>query len=135
MWENDNDWTGFEWIDVNNNHQSILIFCRKARNTKNFLIVLINFLPLSYQNYRLGVPAEGKYKEILNSDQEIYGGQNLVNPQPISTDNIPWHGRRFSLTINVAPLAIIILKPGLNRKALEEPTRCLQVKKALNGPI
>ncbi|EGW40527.1 1,4-alpha-glucan branching protein GlgB [Desulfosporosinus sp. OT] len=135
LWENDDDWSGFEWIDVNNKQQSILIFCRKARKATNFLIILINFQPISYEKFRMGVPYEGIYQEIFNSEQEIYGGNDQVNHLLLLSEKIPWHGHKSSVTINVAPLAMIILKPKLNSKVLEEPTVCLQIKKALSGPI
>lgn len=135
LWENEQDWSGFDWIDVHNHHQSILIFCRKAREVNDFLIVLINFQPQSYKNFRLGVPQKGAYQEIFNSDSGLYGGKNDLNPSLVIAEKLAWHGQTFSITINVAPLAIVILKPILNTKVLEEQNRCLQIKKALNKPI
>ena len=115
LWENDQDWSGFEWIDVKNHQQSIVIFSRKAQNADDFLIVLINFQTNSYENFRLGVPHAGIYQEIINSDQEIYGGNDQVNRSLLFTEKVSWHDQIFSLTLNVAPLAILILKPKLNR--------------------
>ena len=114
LWENDQDWSGFEWIDVKNHQQSILIFSRKAQNADDFLIILINFQANSYENFRLGVPHKGIYQEIFNSDQEMYGGKDQVNRSLLFAEKVSWHDQLFSLTLNVAPLAIIILKPKLN---------------------
>ncbi|AFM39709.1 alpha-1,4-glucan:alpha-1,4-glucan 6-glycosyltransferase [Desulfosporosinus acidiphilus SJ4] len=135
LWENEQNWSGFEWIDVHNHQQSILIFCRKSRKDHDFLIILINFQDRSYDNFRLGVPSQGGYQEILNSDAEIYGGTGHVNKSLILAEKVSWHGRKFSLTIKVAPLATIILKAKQPSNVLEEQKLCLRTKKALSRPI
>jgi 1,4-alpha-glucan branching enzyme len=113
LWENDSDWSGFEWIDVNNCEQSILVFCRRARKIENFLVILINLQPVGYTNYRIGVPEALTYQEVLNSDAAIFGGSNQMNFGPIVVDQVPWHGRDYSVEIRVPPLGSVILKPVL----------------------
>ncbi|EHQ89323.1 1,4-alpha-glucan branching protein GlgB [Desulfosporosinus youngiae] len=135
LWENEEDWSGFEWIDVHNHQQSILVFCRKAQEKDDFLVILINFQTNRYENFRLGVPQKGLYQELFNSDQGIYGGNNHINPSLIKAEKVAWHGQMFSLTIKVAPLAIIILKPTFERKELEGQKVCSPIKKALSKPI
>jgi 1,4-alpha-glucan branching enzyme len=110
LWFNDHDWSGFEWINVHNQEQCILVFCRHAGKNSNLLLVLVNFLPQSYEKYRIGVPKAGKYQEILNSDQEIFGGSGHVNMILPVAEKVAWHGREFSLSIKVPPLAIVMLK-------------------------
>jgi 1,4-alpha-glucan branching enzyme len=112
LWKNDQDWAGFEWIDVNNSVQSILVFCRRAKEPENFLVILINFQPIVYERYRIGLPAAGTYYEILNSDEVRFGGSHQVNLGALISDNVPWHGREFSLEITVPPLATVIFKPN-----------------------
>lgn len=114
LWENDQDWSGFEWIDVKNYQQSILIFSRKAQNADDFLIILINFQTNSYENFQLGVPHKGIYQEIFNSDQKIFGGNDQINRSMLEAEKVSWQNQTFSLTITVAPLATVILKPLLN---------------------
>lgn len=116
LWENDHDWAGFEWIDADNKDQSILVFCRRAKNPKDFLIMLINFQPVSYENFRIGVPQKGIYQEIFNSDAEAFGGLNQLNRTPIVTEKVEWHGKMFSLRIKVPPLATVIFKPLIKYK-------------------
>lgn len=111
LWENEQDWSGFAWIDADNARQSILIFCRKAKNPHDFLIFLINFHTHSYENFRLGVPRPGSYREILNSDQADYGGEDRLNPSLLRAEAVPWHQQSYSIVIRVAPLAAVILKP------------------------
>ncbi|AET67872.1 alpha-1,4-glucan:alpha-1,4-glucan 6-glycosyltransferase [Desulfosporosinus orientis DSM 765] len=120
FWQNDQDWSGFAWIDVHNWQQSILVFSRRGSQPQDELVILCNFQPQSYENFRIGVPRPGVYEELLNSDQEKYGGENYLNQGLLRAENKPWHGQKNSLVIHVPSLAIVILKPILNTKVLEE---------------
>lgn len=111
LWENDQDWSGFAWIDADNKEQSILIFRRMAKDPADFLLIIINFQPASYKDFRIGVPQRKIYHEIFNSDREIFGGSNQLNDAPLVSGNVPWQGQAFSLKIKVPPLATVILKP------------------------
>ncbi len=111
LWENDNDWSGFEWIDVDNHEQSILVFCRRAQKSNDFLLVIFNFQPNRYEDFRIGVPHKGVYREIFNSDHAVFGGLNQVNKPLLVAEKVAWQGKEFSLRIKVPSLAMIILKP------------------------
>jgi 1,4-alpha-glucan branching enzyme len=103
------DWQGFEWVDCHDSDQSILSYIRRAGD--QFLVVVVNFTPVSRQGYRLGVPAQGYYHEIFNSDSMYYGGSNTGNGlNAMHTDDQEWMGRPYSLEITVPPLAGIVLK-------------------------
>lgn len=110
FWKRDHDWSGFTWIDADNSEQSILVFCRYA-NPSEFVVVLINFQPISYETFRIGVPRLGTYKEIFNSDHEQFGGSHQLNSALLKAQNVPWHQQRYSLEITVPPLAAVIFKP------------------------
>ena len=69
-----------------------------------------NFTPVPRQGYRLGVPEPGWYEEILNSDSTYYGGSNLGNGPGVMADEIPWHGRPYSIRLTLAPLAVTMFK-------------------------
>ena len=101
---------GFEWIDGSNSDQCILIFMRKGLNTDDKVIVAMNFTPVPRQNYRIGVPSEGRWKEILNSDDKKFGGGGMGNLQPVQSDSLTWHGQPFSVNLVLPPLAVIFLK-------------------------
>jgi 1,4-alpha-glucan branching enzyme len=104
------EWTGFEWIDCNDSAQSILSFVRRAGS--EFVIVVVNLTPVPRTNYRIGVPDEGAYAEIFNSDSHFYGGSNLGNGQDsLIAHSLPWMNRSHSLEVTVPPLATIVLKP------------------------
>lgn len=98
---------GFEWVDNGDYEKSILCFIRKSSEVDE-LLILCNFTPSTYQNYRVGVPKKGKWKEILSSDNAKYGGSGIVSADLIHSDDIPFHGRAFSLSLHVPPLAIVI---------------------------
>lgn len=113
LWENDLDWSGFEWIDVHNHEQGIIVFCRKGKEPQEFIIALINFQPHGYEKYRIGVGKALAYQEILNTDDQEFGGSGFINQGLLKVDKIPWHGRSHSIEICVPSLGAILLKPVL----------------------
>ena len=111
LYELDFDGNGFEWIDCNNGEESVLSYMRKAKDSDDFVIVACNFTPVPRTDHRLGVPHLGTYKEIFNSDAEIYGGSNVGNGGLVDAEEIAWHDRPASLNIVVPPLATVVFKP------------------------
>jgi len=109
LFEIDFSYDGFEWIDHRNNENSVIIFMRKNKKGE-FLVNVLNFTPESINDYRIGIPENGNYKEIFNSDKDKYGGANNVNKGNMKSEEIPFHGFKQSLTITVPPLGISILK-------------------------
>lgn len=118
LWQNDHDWNGFTWIDVNNNKQSILVFQRGASKDE-FLIVVINLKPEVHNHFRIGIPVPGRYQEVLNTDAACFGGSGKVNKNLLKTEEIPWHGQPYSLLISVPPLGGMILKLYRSGKGLK----------------
>lgn len=110
LWEEDHDWKGFEWVDADNKEQSILIFLRWAKERKDFVLVVLNFRPETYPDFRIGVPFPGVYKEIFNTDSECFGGSGQVNTGKLIAEKIGWHNREYSLKIKVPPLGGVIFK-------------------------
>jgi 1,4-alpha-glucan branching enzyme len=104
---------GFEWIDCQNAHDSVLGYLRKSHDASHdeHLLVCCNFTPV-VRPYRMGVPFAGLYQEIFNSDAPIYGGSGVGNPGPIHADaGRPYHGQCASLELTIPPLGAVILKP------------------------
>jgi len=99
---------GFEWIDCHDASQSILIYMR--RDADDTILVALNFTPIPRQSYRIGVPFEGDYEEILNSDSEYYGGSNLGNGHHIQSQPQEWMNQPHSLELTLPPLGSIILR-------------------------
>jgi 1,4-alpha-glucan branching enzyme len=103
---------GFEWIDGSDSQQSILTFMRKSRDAGEVVTVVINFTPVPRNNYRVGVPRPGHWREILNSDSKDYGGAGIGNLGGATADAVPSHGRPYSLNLTVPPLGALFLKSG-----------------------
>jgi 1,4-alpha-glucan branching enzyme len=101
---------GFEWIDCCDSEHSIFTLIRKGNGPDDKIIAALNFTPVPRYDYRIGVPYEGAWTEILNSDSHEFGGGGIGNPQPVHSDSISWHGKPFSINLALPPLAIIFLK-------------------------
>ncbi|MBI2850066.1 MAG: 1,4-alpha-glucan branching protein GlgB [Chloroflexi bacterium] len=110
LYQFDCDPAGFEWIDVNNASQSIISYVRKGKSADDLLSIVCNFTPMTYFNYRVGVPRGGLWKNLLNSDAIEYGGSGQDNPMSLTASATPMHGRSYSLEITIPPLAVVIFK-------------------------
>lgn len=100
---------GFEWIDWQDAESSVLCWLRRAKDGE-FVICVSNFTPLVRRGYRIGVPTQGSYAELLNTDAEKYGGSGVGIQSEIHTEKLEAHGRAQSLQIDLPPLATMILK-------------------------
>jgi 1,4-alpha-glucan branching enzyme len=108
--EVDHDWTGFQWIDFCDAAHSVIAFLRKAKDQDNQIVCLCNFTPVPRYDYRIGVPYEGYYRELLNSDASAYGGSNMGNAGGLQTSAVPSHGMPHSLAVTLPPLSVLFLK-------------------------
>ncbi len=110
FWLQDHDWKGFVWIEANNRKQSVFVYIRRTGKPKEQCLVLLNFQPIAYTDYRIGVPEKGRYRESFNTDAIEFGGSGQTNPHVRKTEEISWQGLSQSLTLTVPPLGGIILK-------------------------
>ena len=110
LYENDFSTDGFEWIDCNDSENCILIMLRKGNLPEDSLVIILNFTPVPREGYRLGVPHDGNWKEILNSDSKIFFGSGLENKSSCVADSTKWHGQPYSVCLTLSPLSVIILK-------------------------
>jgi 1,4-alpha-glucan branching enzyme len=102
---------GFQWLDFKDVDNSIVAFARFAKNRQDHLVCLFNFTPQVLQGYRVGVPEDCQYQEILCSDLECFGGSNVSNPQPRQAVHEPFGEAPFHVKVTVPPLGGIILRP------------------------
>jgi 1,4-alpha-glucan branching enzyme len=109
--ELDFDAAGFQWIDCSDWEQSILAFLRRARMPADFVVVVCNFTPVVRHGYRVGVPRDGFYRELLNTDAAAYGGGNAGNAGGVRSEPTSAQGQPYSITITLPPLAVLFLKP------------------------
>ncbi len=110
LWSEDFTGQGFEWINCTDAVESIVSFVRKDDQDDEHIVVVSNFTPVPKLMHRIGVPREGRYQEILNSDDFKYGGSGIVNENPIQTHSLSWDDKPYALDIKVPPLATIYLK-------------------------
>ncbi|MDR2167410.1 MAG: 1,4-alpha-glucan branching protein GlgB [Clostridiales bacterium] len=108
LWGADFDPAGFAWIDADDAARSIASFARFAGGET--LIIACNFTPVPYENHRLGLHNPAIYQEILNSDNERYGGSGITNPSPLAPEKALSNGLEYSIELRLPPLGIVILK-------------------------
>lgn len=110
MHELDADPAGFEWVDCNDSVTSAISLLRRGKSEKDTILVVCNFTPISREEYRVGVPTGGFWRELLNGDATEYGGSGWGNMGGKEAEPIPVHGRPYSLNLTLPPLAALFLK-------------------------
>jgi hypothetical protein len=110
LYELDCEPTGFEWVDCNDWQHSIVSFIRKGKTTSDVVLAVFNFTPVPREAYLVGVPVDGYWQEIFNSDAEFYGGSNMGNGGGVQAQEKEVHGRPYSLLIVVPPLGAVFFK-------------------------
>ena len=110
LFESDSDSRRFEWIDGNDRQRSVISFLRRAVSPNDELVVVCNFTPVPREGYRIGVPHEGCWQELLNSDAALYGGSGVGNLGGLKAETEPTHGRSHSLNLTLPPLGCLIFK-------------------------
>ena len=108
--ELDFEQAGFEWVDCNDADNSTISFLRKARSCGDVFLVVLNFTPVPRRNYTVGVPRGGVWREALNSDSSYYGGSGIGNQGAVEAVETPFHGRPWSITVTLPPLAAVFFK-------------------------
>jgi 1,4-alpha-glucan branching enzyme len=110
LYELDCDSSGFEWLDSQNSEQSILVYLRKGQTGTAPALVVVNLTPASYNNYCVGVPLPGYYRECLNTDSAKYGGSNVGNGDGVNSINEAYAGQANQLSISIPPLSTVIFE-------------------------
>ena len=101
---------GFSWIEANDSEQSVLSYIRYGESREDAVIVLCNFTPVVREHYQIGVPHEGAYEELLNTDSRYYGGSDKGNLGLVHTRYGGAHGQPFSLRLTLPPLGVVVLR-------------------------
>lgn len=109
LYELDDTYDGFEWVDFNDADHSVVAFLRKSSGG-DVIVFVVNATPVPRAGYRVGVSDPGFYSELLNTDGQTYGGGNIGNRGGVWADAQPWQGRGHSLVLDLPPLALIGLK-------------------------
>ena len=109
--------SGFEWIDCHDAERTTLAFIRWRPGWRDFVIVVANFTPVEWADYRLGLPYDGEYEVILSSDATEFGGEGRPTIRRAAAEDIPHVGRNYSLELPLPPLSVLYIK------RTERPTR------------
>jgi 1,4-alpha-glucan branching enzyme len=115
MHELDFNAKGFEWIDLSDYKNCVISYLRKAEDPDNYLVVIANLTPVPHENYRLGMPDDGEYEVIFNSDDTVFYGSNFSDVRKYSATQLARNNREYSVALNLPPLSVLVLKPA-NRK-------------------
>ncbi len=109
LYDQDDTYAGFEWIDFHDSDNSVIAFMRKSRGGQ-VLVFVVNATPVPRDAYRVGVSGAGWYEEVLNTDAQTYGGGNIGNYGGQHAEPTPWQGKTHSLLLRLPPLAMVGLK-------------------------
>lgn len=110
LYQMDSDPMGFEWINCMDSERSVVSFLRKNENQEDTMLVVCNFTPVPYEDFQIGVPFKGKYKETFNSDKEEFGGSGYINPRLKQSKAEEFDERKQSIRITVPPLGITVFR-------------------------
>lgn len=121
LYEIDNSYEGFDFIDPHNNEQSVIVLMRKGKKTEDFIIAVINFTPLVHYDYKIGVPYPGIYEEVFNTDDKNYGGsdQTMRNAELVAQKE-KWHNKEYHIKIKVPPLGATFIKGKYNLEKINK---------------
>jgi 1,4-alpha-glucan branching enzyme len=130
LWEVDFDSKGFEWIDFSDGENSVLSFIRYGKKKLDYTVCVFNFTPIPRINYKIGVPHPVFYKEIFNSDAEMFGGANYGNLGGVYAGNECRHNHYHSIDVTIPPFGAIFFKPDLSsiKKSQEETENKVEEK-------
>ena len=110
LYEMDQSWEGFEWINADDAYRSIFSFMRHSKGSKRNLLFVCNFTPMERSDYRVGVPRKKQYKLILNSDDVQYGGKGEKRPLIYKAEKQECDGRPYSFAYPLPPYGVAVFE-------------------------
>jgi 1,4-alpha-glucan branching enzyme len=111
LWEVDFDSSGFQWLEANDNAANVIVFARYSTGRKRTIVCAMNLSPIPRPGYRIGLPAAGRWREVLNTDSAYYGGSDTGNLGGVACEEKPWHDQPFSAEVTLPPLGVVWLVP------------------------
>ena len=104
----DDEYDGFEWVQLMKYEENVIAFMRKTEKPEETVLAVCNFAAIPYENYNVGVPFAGKYKEIFNSDDKKYGGNGVVNTRVKAAKKAECDEREYSITLKLPALGVAV---------------------------
>ncbi len=111
LWEIDDDPSGFRWLEANDAANNVVAFARLDATGERSVVCVLNLSPVPRYEYRVGMPASGRWREALNTDSTYYGGSGVGNLGGVVAEATPWHDQPFSALLTLPPLAAVWLVP------------------------
>ncbi len=111
LWEVDFTPDGFRWIEPNDALHNVVAFERLSKDGERHVVCVANLSPVPRESYRLGLPRRGRWREVVNTDSQLYGGSGVGNLGAVETEPKPWHDREFSALVTVPPLGVVWFTP------------------------
>ena len=111
LWEMDFDGTGFWWIEANDADDNVFAFARRTKDSERVGVFVGNFSPAVREDYRIGLPRSGRWREAVNTDATYYGGSGVGNMGGVEAEAVGWHGQPFSAEVTLPPLGALWLVP------------------------
>ena len=139
LYEMDDDYEGFEWVQLMKYEENIVTFLRKTHKPEETLLVVCNFAAVPYEDYQIGVPFYGKYKEIFNSDSKKYDGDGVTNPRMKTAKKEEYDERPYSIKVKLPSLGVAVFSctpekepetKTTGEKKKRTPSKKLRAKKA-----
>ena len=111
LWEVDADPVGFRWLEANDAAANVVAFARFSEGGARTLVCVCNMSPVPRERYRVGLPAPGRWREVLNTDSAYYGGADIGNLGGVACEEKPWHDQPYSAELTLPPLGVVWLVP------------------------
>jgi len=111
LWQRDFDGGGFTWLEADDARSNVVAFVRWGDDRGRPLVCVCNLSPIVRERYRVGLPLEGDWAELINTDASGFGGGGVGNPA-VTAEPRPWHGQAHSAELTLPPLAVLWLVPG-----------------------
>ena len=111
LWDGDSSPDGFRWLEPNDADANVIAFVRFSRDAQRMVVCVANNSPMVREGYRLGLPAGGAWRELLNTDSRFYAGTDVGNGGTLAAEPLPWHEQSHSVALTLPPLAVLWLVP------------------------
>ena len=136
LYQLDDEYDGFEWVQLMKYEENVIAFMRKTEKPEETVLAVCNFAAIPYENYNVGVPFAGKYKEIFNSDDKKYGGNGVVNTRVKAAKKAECDEREYSIKLKVPALGVTVFSctPTKKREAVSAPVKKTEKKPVAKKP-